>query len=144
MPLTPDGVRFIAVHCSATSPKVKVNAAVIDRWHRERGFRKIGYHFVINRDGSVEKGRDQYEIGAHVEGWNAVSVGVCLVGGVDEKNNPQDNFTNAQCTALERVVKRLLNVFPKAVVQGHRDFPNVRKACPSFDVKAWWQGANIH
>ena len=144
MPLTPNGVRFIAIHCSASPPKAKVNAAVIDRWHRERGFRKIGYHFVVNRDGAVETGRDQYEIGAHVEGFNAESVGICLVGGVNEKNEPTDNFTSAQWTALERVVKSQLKLFPKAVVQGHRDFPNVRKACPSFDAKAWWLGATVN
>lgn len=142
MPLTPDGVRFIVLHCSASPPSAKVNAATIDRWHRERGFRKIGYHFVINRDGKVETGREQFEIGAHAENYNAVSVGICLVGGVNDKNEPEDNFTQAQWKALERVVRQQTNVFPQAKVLGHRDLPNVRKACPSFDAKAWWAGVN--
>jgi N-acetylmuramoyl-L-alanine amidase len=144
MPLEPSGVRFLVVHCSASQPNAKppVTAAVIDRWHRERGFRKIGYHFVIRRDGVVEPGRTLDEIGAHVEGFNAVSVGVCLAGGVDANLKPEDNFTSQQKDVLAKLLAGLLQKFPKAEIVGHRDLPNVKKDCPSFDVKSWWAKVN--
>lgn len=137
MPLDPQRVHFIVIHCSASPPNAKVNASVIDRWHRERGFRKIGYHWIVNRDGAVEAGRSPTEIGAHAEGFNANSIGICLVGGVDAKNVPENNFTKDQFESLAFLLKGLVKVYPDAEILGHRDLPNVAKACPSFDVRAW-------
>lgn len=128
---------FIVVHCSASVPDIKTDAKVIDRWHRQRGFLMIGYHYVIKTDGTVERGRDIDSIGAHVEGFNAVSVGICMVGGVDADNKPVNNFSPAQFAALAGLVKGLKAQHPNAVVQGHRDFPKVAKACPCWDVKPW-------
>jgi N-acetylmuramoyl-L-alanine amidase len=139
--LSPDKVRFIAVHCSASPPSVYVDRDVIDRWHRARGFLSIGYHFVIKRDGTVQAGRAVDQIGAHVEGHNHESVGVCLAGGVDEKGKSVNNFTPEQMNALRALVAGLSTKFPDATVQGHRDFPNVAKDCPCFDVKPWWSKA---
>jgi N-acetylmuramoyl-L-alanine amidase len=138
MPLEPASVKYLVVHCSASPPSVRCDVMVIDRWHRERGFRKIGYHFVVCRDGVVQSGRGLTEIGAHVEGFNDKSIGICLVGGVNEKNQPENNFTPEQFKALEVKLMKLLPMFPGAEVLGHRDLPNVNKACPSFDVKPWW------
>ncbi|OAM52903.1 lysozyme [Methylovorus sp. MM2] len=137
-PLTPEAVKYLAVHCSATQTKTDLTAADIDVMHRKRGFLKIGYHFVIRRNGTVEKGRDLTEVGAHVEGYNSQSLGICLVGGVDKDLKPENNFTPAQFNALSALLKDLSLKFPKATVQGHRDFPNVKKDCPCFDVKPWW------
>lgn len=131
---------FIAVHCSASIPDMATDAKVIDRWHRQRGFLMLGYHYVIKTDGMVEKGRDIGAIGAHVEGYNATSVGICMVGGVDANGpagKPVNNFSKEQFKALAELLETLKAVYPAAVIQGHRDFPNVKKACPSFDVKAW-------
>ena len=139
-PLKPEAVKYIAVHCSATQPKQNVTAADIGRWHRQKGFLKIGYHFVIRRDGTVEKGREVSEVGAHVQGYNSQSLGICLVGGVDENLKAQNNFTPAQFDALTKLLKDLTQQFPQATVQGHRDFPKVNKDCPCFDVKQWWAG----
>lgn len=136
--LAPEDVKFLAVHCSATPPKVNASAADIDRWHRERGFLKIGYHYVIRRDGSLEPGRPLNERGAHVEDWNHCSVGICMVGGVDPKLRPQNNFEPAQFATLAGLLRSLKARFQDAVVQGHRDFPGVAKACPSFPVREWW------
>lgn len=145
LPLKPSDVNFIAVHCSATGPDQNVTAAVIDRWHRDKGWAGIGYHFVIRRDGTLEPGRDLGLRGAHVEGHNHEAVGVCLAGGTDgtPTNKPQANFTAAQMKALGTLLRSLRAVFPKAAVQGHRDFPNVPKACPSFDVKHWLATSNL-
>lgn len=130
---------YIVVHCSATSNKADIGAKEIDRWHRAKGFLKIGYHYVIRRDGTVETGRAEEEIGAHVLDYNAVSLGICMVGGVDADNinKAVNNFTNAQFVALAKLLRELKVRYPNAEILGHRDFPNVKKACPSFDVKDW-------
>lgn len=134
-----DKTDYIAIHCSATKPSQDIGAADIDRWHRAKGWNGIGYHFVIRRDGTIEKGRPANTVGAHVENFNAISVGICMVGGLDEATGKsQDNFTPDQYVSLLATVKDLKKAYPKATVQGHRDFPKVAKDCPCFDAKAWW------
>ena len=135
---------FIAVHCSASLPDIKTDAKVIDRWHRQRGFLMIGYHYVIKTDGVIEPGRDEDSVGAHVEGYNHNSIGICMVGGVDKDNKPQNNYSAAQFESLTTLVQELHDKYPKAVIQGHRDFPKVAKACPCFDVKPWAAKAIQH
>jgi N-acetylmuramoyl-L-alanine amidase len=137
-PLAPATVKFLVVHCTASKPGQKVDASVIARWHRERGFLKIGYHFVILPDGTIEKGRELTEVGAHVQGYNSQSLGICLVGGLNSQGKPADTYSPLQKKQLADLIKELLKQFPNAVVQGHRDFPHVNKDCPCFDVKPWW------
>lgn len=127
---------FIVVHCAATKPDMDIGAAEIDVWHKNRGFEKIGYHDVIRRDGRVEQGRDIDDVGAHVKGFNNLSVGVCLVGGVDKKNRPENNFTPEQFKSLKRLLRFYMAKYPKAMILGHRDLDD-GKACPSFDVQDW-------
>ncbi|MDB6143954.1 MAG: N-acetylmuramoyl-L-alanine amidase [Pseudomonas sp.] len=143
---------LIVVHCSATQAKADIGKREITQWHRERGFDTIGYHYVIRRNGEVETGRRESEIGAHVRGYNLNSIGVCLVGGVDGKNKPENNFGESQFNALETVLHELKDRYPNARIVGHRDLspdlngdgkitPNEYiKACPSFDVGAWLSG----
>ncbi len=131
---------FIAVHCSATPPDMDIGAAEIREWHvRDNGWDDIGYHFVICRDGTIERGRALDEVGAHIAGFNGVSIGVCLVGGVTKAKEPDDNFTYEQWQMLTSLVIALHLRYPTATVMGHRDFPGVTKACPCFDVKPWWK-----
>lgn len=130
--------KHIVLHCSATRPSQDVGAADIRKWHKAKGWSDIGYHYVIRRDGKVEKGRGVYEIGAHVAGHNSNTVGVCLVGGLNEKDwKPEDNFTKEQWAALKTLVATLAKMFPSATILGHRDFPKVAKACPCFEARAW-------
>lgn len=125
----------IVVHCAATKPHMDIGRHEIDRWHRERGFAGIGYHYVIRRNGADEAGRPLDTVGAHVAGHNANTIGVCLVGGIDDDGEPQNNFTPAQFDSLARLLDELARLYPDAWVKGHRDF--AAKACPSFDVAAW-------
>lgn len=134
---------FIAIHCAATPPSMDIGVPEIRNWHLAKGWRDIGYHYVIRRTGEVEVGRNLREPGAHVQGFNNVSVGICLVGGVDEDNEPEQNFTARQYDALLGLALQLKNTWPEAAVWGHRDFPNVDKACPSFDVRTWWRCAAV-
>jgi N-acetylmuramoyl-L-alanine amidase len=137
-------VDFIAIHCTATREGQNFKAADIDRWHRAKGWLKIGYHYVIDLDGNVEKGRPDDMPGAHVEGYNSRSLGIVYVGGLaDDGKTPKDTRTPAQIAALTKLVRELHAKHPNAVIQGHRDFPKVAKACPSFDVKGWLHTINL-
>lgn len=123
----------IILHCSATREGKNFTNEDIERWHVERGFRKIGYHFVVYLDGSVHKGRDISEVGAHCRGHNENSIGICYIGGLDSNGKPNDTRTEAQKKSLVNLVEELKLQFPKATVHGHKEFAN--KACPCFEVK---------
>ena len=123
----------IIIHCSATPEGKPFTIADIDQWHRQRGFRCIGYHFVIYLDGSVHAGRPIAESGAHCHGHNAHSIGICYVGGLDSLGQPKDTRTPAQKTSLVKLVNQLKNEYPNAKVHGHNEYAN--KACPCFDVQ---------
>lgn len=134
---------FIVIHCAATTADMDVDWRAIDKWHRQRGFLMIGYHYVIRRNGAVEKGREEQQIGAHVEGYNARSIGICMVGGQNAQGQEENNFTDAQWAALAGLVEALHSRYPEAKIQGHRDFPNVKKFCPSFSVADWLKQVGI-
>lgn len=129
---------WIVLHCSATRAIQNIGAKEIRRWHKDKGWTDIGYHYVIRRDGTVDNGRGREEVGAHVSGHNSDSLGICLVGGLNDKTwQPENNFTKAQWTALEILLGMLLVRYPNAKILGHRDFPKVAKACPCFDARVW-------
>jgi N-acetylmuramoyl-L-alanine amidase len=142
MLLSASQVRYLVVHCSATKPSMNWGRKEIEHSHVMRGFSMIGYHLVIRRDGSVETGRPLDMIGAHVEGHNDESVGVCLVGGIDDRGQPENNFTPQQMTSLVKVLEFWRLIFPTAEILGHRDFSKVAKACPCFDVRKWLKEQN--
>lgn len=128
-------INKIIIHCSATPEGRAVTVQDIDKWHREKGYNGIGYHYVIGLNGEVWKGRDINLIGAHTQGQNANSIGICYIGGVDKNMKAKDTRTPAQKGALLNLVKDLKVQYPKASIHGHNEFAN--KACPSFDVKLW-------
>lgn len=137
-------INWLVVHCSATPAGKAFRVADIDRWHRERGFDSIGYHYVICLDGSIEPGRPVEDVGAHVAGHNKDSIGICLVGGMNAQNTQAaDTFNERQRAALETLLHGLRARWPSARILGHRDFPNVHKDCPSFDVRAWCNARGI-
>ena len=129
-------IEYIVIHCSATMPSMDVPIERVKKWHLDRGWSDIGYHYYITRDGEIHKGRNLSTIGAHVRGYNKNSIGICYEGGINESGEPEDNRTIAQKKSLLKVVEILKFVFSGAIAQGHRDFPNVKKACPSFDAKS--------
>ena len=125
----------IFVHCSATKPSMDVGVREISQWHREQGWLAIGYHFVIRRDGTIEEGRPVDVVGSHVKDWNSKSVGVCLVGGIDDKGKHEANFTPAQMHSLKEKLADLLDMYPDSEVKAHHDV--APKACPSFNLSRW-------
>lgn len=121
----------IIIHCSATKEGQHFTVEDIDRWHKERGFAQIGYHFVIYLDGSIHVGRRIDLLGAHCLGQNAHSIGICYIGGVDTEGKPKDTRTPQQKEALYQLIADLKGEYPEATVHGHNEFAN--KACPSFN-----------
>lgn len=142
--------KYIVLHCSATRAKQQVTAAQIRQWHKAQGWSDIGYHYVIGRDGLIERGRADGLIGSHVAGHNSNTLGVCLVGGLNnETAKPEDNFTVAQKAAAAKLIRELLGRYPGATVLGHRDLSPDRngdgviqksewlKDCPCFDARTF-------
>lgn len=123
----------IILHCTATPEGRDVDAADITRWHKKRGWRNNGYHYVVKLDGTIEEGRSVQMVGAHTIGHNVGSIGVVYVGGCDKDMNPKDTRTPEQDTALTNLLSALLEMYPIATLHGHNEFAN--KACPSFDVQ---------
>lgn len=117
-------IRKIIFHCSA-SDYPKQSAEWLRKIAFARGFDDISYHYVVNFDGSVEKGRNESEIGAHCQGHNHDSIGVCLTG--------MDNFTEEQFASLRELAENLLFRYPKATIHGHHEF-NQNKTCPRYSV----------
>lgn len=146
----------IIIHCSATPCGKDFTAADIDRWHRQRSFNGIGYHFVIRLDGAIENGRPISKPGAHCIGWNNRSIGICYIGGLNACGRPADTRTPAQKKAMKELVKRLQNEhFGIRTIIGHRDTsPDLNnngqielqefiKSCPCFDVRTWLKSVSL-
>ena len=134
-------INKIIIHCSATKEgDNSVNAALIDQWHKSRGWKGIGYHFVILIDGTIELGRMVDQVGAHVKNMNKSSIGVCYIGGVENKKDtkgkwiPKDTRTPEQKVSILELLRLLKKIFPEATIHGHNEFSP--KACPSFDVQS--------
>lgn len=141
-------INKIVIHCSATREgDSSVTRDTIDRWHKQRGWREIGYHFVVNIDGSIHTGRNIKEAGAHAYGHNKDSIGIVYIGGLDNNGQPKDTRTPEQKKSLLFLVNFLRNAFGAKEVLGHRDLsPDIDgdgiiepweflKACPCFDAK---------
>ena len=128
-------INKIIIHCSATPEGKDFTVQQIREWHvKGNGWRDIGYHFVIYRDGSIHKGRPIEQVGAHTTGHNAHSIGICYIGGnIADNKTPKDTRTEAQRLALIKLVRELKASYPSATVHGHNEFAN--KACPSFNVQ---------
>ena len=128
-------ISYLILHCSATREGKDFKVADVDRWHRQRGWRCIGYHYVIELDGTVRKGRREGFTGAHCKGYNSRSLGICYIGGLSADDHPKDTRTPAQLQAMQDLLRFLLRKYPDALVAGHNQL--APKACPSFDVPRW-------
>ena len=122
----------IIIHCSATKEGNNVTASTIDQWHKDRGWRCIGYHYVVALDGTIEYGRSIYETGAHVKNQNEGSIGVCYIGGLGSSMEAKDTRTQEQKESLLLLLKTLKKMHPSATIHGHNEFS--AKACPCFNA----------
>ena len=138
---------FVIIHCSATKEGKDFTSKDVDKWHRARGFRKIGYHYLIRLDGTIEVGRGESEEGAHAIGFNRKSVGICYVGGLDADGKPKDTRTPEQKASMQALVTDIKARYKIEQVLGHRDLSvdlngdgvitsnEWMKACPCFEAK---------
>ena len=127
-------LKRIILHCTATPEGKHFDVATIRRWHvKDRGWKDIGYHYVIYIDGSVHEGRPIEQAGAHTSGHNADYIGVTYVGGCDAKMKAKDTLNEAQETAMVNLIKALREQHGELSLHGHNEF--AAKACPSFKVK---------
>lgn len=123
----------IIIHCSATIEGQEISAATIDEWHKARGWRGIGYHYVVGLDGMIEYGRPITETGAHVKNHNKGSIGICYIGGLDSvSKTAKDTRTPEQIATLLELLRVLKKLHPNATIHGHNEFS--AKACPCFDA----------
>ena len=128
-------INNIILHCSATPEGKDYTVATIRKWHKERGFADIGYHYVIYRDGSVNVGRPIEKVGAHCTGHNTGSIGICYIGGLaSDGKTAKDTRTDAQKKSLVNLVTSLMERFKltKSQIHCHNEYAN--KACPSFKI----------
>lgn len=126
-------ITLLIVHCSATPEGRDYGAADIDRWHRQRGWSQIGYHYVVRLDGTIERGRPESVVGAHCQNHNRHSIGICYVGGLAADGvTPKDTRTLEQRATLYALLKSLHESYPCALIVGHNTF--AAKACPCFDA----------
>ena len=126
-------IDLIVVHCSATRCDRSWPVTALIRCHAQR-FGFTGYHYYITRDGQTYQTRHEQLVGAHVKGYNSHSLGVCYEGGLDANGKPADTRTPKQKHAMLRLLRRLKEEHPQARIVGHRDLPDVHKACPCFDA----------
>ena len=143
-------VKYIVIHCSTTRSTRDYTAEQLLRDHKTRGFRTVGYHFYIRRDGSVTQHRKLLEVGAHCRPWNRCSIGICYEGGLDNEGHPKDTRTEWQKHSLRVLILALLKDYPNCRICGHRDLsPDLNgngeiepeewiKACPCFNAETDW------
>ena len=128
-------INLIVVHCSATRCDRPFPVTALIRCHADR-FGFTGYHYYITRDGTTYQTRNEQLIGAHAKGYNQHSLGICYEGGLDKQGKPADTRTKAQKQSLLKLLRRLKKEHPQAQILGHRDLPDVKKACPCFDARS--------
>ena len=127
-------INYIAIHCTATQPEASI-ASIQNYWKNNLGWKNPGYHFIIDRFGNVVNLLPIELVSNGVQGYNSQTINISYVGGIDKSGKPKDTRTEAQKQSILKILKELRVKFPKAKIQGHRDFPNVKKACPSFEAK---------
>lgn len=136
-------ITYIVLHCTATQPNAKIEA-IQNYWRNELGWKSPGYHYIIKADGTRVSLQPENLVSNGVAGHNANSIHISYVGGIDKSGIPKDTRTPAQLESLQKIVQEMHEKYPKAIIQGHRDFPGVHKACPSFDVRAWLKEVGLN
>ena len=132
----PREIKLLVIHCSATRCNEPFTVEQLRQAHLARGFHDIGYHFYITRDGALHRCRPMSEVGAHVQGFNRHSLGICYEGGLNEQGTPTDTRTTAQRFALIDLLTILKRQYPEAEIAGHYQLSaNIHKACPCFDAR---------
>ncbi|MGR3857382.1 N-acetylmuramoyl-L-alanine amidase [Chryseobacterium indologenes] len=132
-------INYIVIHCTATQPDVTIES-IKRYWKENLKWRNPGYHYMIKTDGKIVNTLPIDQVSNGVAGWNSQIINISYIGGIGKSGNPKDTRTEEQKKSIVKLLRELKSKFPKAIIQGHRDFPNVHKACPSFDAKKEYAG----
>lgn len=134
-------IKYIAIHCTAT-PQTTSLMAIQRYWKESLGWKSPGYHLLIEPNGTIHRLMDFNGVANGVKGFNKESIHISYIGGVDKQGKPVDNRTAVQKEAILKCIKEVIEWSDNKclIIQGHRDFPNVNKACPCFDAKAEYRG----
>tara|TARA_R100001460_G_scaffold101352_2_gene145283 strand:- start:338 stop:868 length:531 start_codon:yes stop_codon:yes gene_type:complete len=140
-------INKLIIHCSATREGEDIDAATIKRWHLRRGWKDIGYHFIIRLDGTIELGRMIDVVGSHTKGENTNSIGICYIGGVenfrtDGEYKAKDTRTEKQKESIITLLRALKLIYKDASIHGHSEYAN--KACPSFDAAKEYKNLKLN
>ena len=127
-------INYLVVHCTATQPETKIKS-IQNYWRKNLGWKSPGYHYIIKPDGEIVPLLSIDKISNGVAGYNSQIINISYIGGIDKSGKPKDTRTEEQKSSILKLLKDLKKRFPSAKIQGHRDFPKVAKACPSFDAK---------
>lgn len=131
-------IDYIVIHCTATQPNA-TKQAILNYWKNTLKWKNVGYHRLVDANGVIHELAKFEQITNGVRGYNSNSIHFSYIGGIDAAGNQKDTRTLKQKESLLYLIKQAKKQFPNAIVQGHRDFKGVAKACPSFDVKKWLQ-----
>jgi len=135
-------INFIVLHCTATQPTATVKA-ILGYWKNVLKWKNVGYHKLIQADGTVNTLASYEQVTNGVAGYNSQSIHISYIGGIDKQGKPFDSRTPQQKESLLKLVKEAKELYPNAKVLGHKDFPKVNKACPSFSVEDFLKENNI-
>tara|TARA_R100001594_G_scaffold103122_1_gene137820 strand:- start:443 stop:880 length:438 start_codon:yes stop_codon:yes gene_type:complete len=134
----------LVIHCSATPESMDIGVEKIREWHvDERGWEDVGYHYVIQRDGTIESARPEEMMGAHAVKANHRSIGICLIGGSNDAGDWENNFTSDQFVSLKALILNLQSKYKITYIIGHNEI-EPKKECPSFNVQDWLEKENIN
>lgn len=128
-------IKYIVVHCTATKQTATIES-IQNYWKKILGWKSPGYHIIVKPNGDKERLALDSTVCNGVKNYNSNSIHVSYIGGIDDKGKSVDNRTDAQKKTLLETICGLKAMYPNAIIQGHKDFPNVAKDCPCFDVKA--------
>lgn len=127
-------INYIVIHCTATPHNTTIES-IQKYWRDVLKWNAPGYHFIIKATGELVQLLPIDQTSNGVAGYNSQCINIAYIGGIDSNGTPIDNRTPAQKEMLVKLLKQLKQLFPKAIIQGHRDFPGVKKACPCFNAK---------
>lgn len=135
-------INFIVLHCTATQPTATVKA-ILGYWKNVLKWKNVGYHKLIQADGTINNLASYEQVTNGVAGYNSQSIHISYIGGIDKQGKPFDSRTPQQKESLLKLVKEAKQLYPNAKVLGHKDFPKVNKACPSFSVADFLKENNL-
>ncbi len=135
-------IKYLTLHCTAT-PQTTTVESIKNHWKNVLGWSAPGYHWLIKPDGTAVNLLPIEEVSNGVRGYNKNSIHISYIGGIDPKGKALDNRTDLQKLRTIELLQKYKKMFPDAIIKGHRDFPNVQKECPSFEVSEWLQCIGI-